>query len=351
MHVVVPHDVGDPAVPSGGNAYDRRIQAGLADAGRAVREVPVAGDWPRPGPTARAALGAALDGLPDGAVVLLDGLVACGVPEVVVPRADRLRLVVLVHLPLGEEAPELAPAEGAVLRAVDAVVATSPWTARRIAAVHGLDAARVHVAAPGVDPAPPARGSGGTHLLSVGSITPTKGHDVLVDALATVEGRWTCDLVGPLRRDPAHVARLRAAISTSGLEARIRLIGPLTGADLDAAFDAADLLVLPSRVEAYGMVVTEALARGIPVVASAVGGVPEVLTAEVPGGPGLLVPPAVPAALAGALRRWLGEPDLRAALRRAAAARRGTLPGWEVTTRCLDTALSPAPRTLDGTPA
>ncbi|MDN5750130.1 MAG: glycosyltransferase family 4 protein [Pseudonocardia sp.] len=352
VHVVVPGDVDDPAVPSGGNAYDRSVCRGLADAGWAVELTPVLGAWPRPGAGARAALAATLAGRPDGALVLLDGLVACGVPDVVVPQAARLALVVLVHLPLGDEAgaADLTVGEGAVLHAAGAVVATSPWTARRLVEVHGLAADRVHVAAPGVDPAPPARGTDGAGgLLCVGSITPTKGQDLLVDALAAVgDLPWTCRLVGPVRRDPAHVARVRAAITAHGLGDRVRVTGPLTGAPLAAAFDAADLLVLPSRAEAYGMVVTEALARGVPVLAAAVGGVPETLgvteilddSATLGDGPGILVPPADVDALAAALRRWLRHPEQREQLRRAAGARRCTLDGWEVTTRCLVTVLN-----------
>jgi glycosyltransferase involved in cell wall biosynthesis len=331
VYVVVPADIDDPAVPSGGNSYDRRVCRELVAAGRTVHEIAVAGEWPRPGPAARASLAAELAAVPDGAAVVLDGLVACGVPDVVVPQADRLALVVLVHLPLGEENASLAAAEREVLHAVDAVVATSPWTARRLIAAHGLDAADVHVATPGVDPAPLARGSDGSRLLCVGSISPTKGQDLLVEALAAVgDEEWTCDLVGAVRRDPAHVDLVRGAITRCGLDARVRITGPLVGDALEAVFAAADLLVLPSRVEAYGMVVTEALARGIPVLAAAAGGVPETV-----GDSGLLVPPGDAAALAAALRRWFGEPDMRDGLRRAAALRRPELDGWEVTARCL----------------
>lgn len=323
VHLVVPADVDDPAVPSGGNAYDRRVRLGLAEMGWAVRQVAVDGAWPRPSSSARAALGDVLAGLPDGAVVLLDGLVACGVPDVVVPHASRLTLVVLVHLSLAEEAPDLAAAELEVLTAASAVVATSPWTARRL----GLD--HVRVATPGVDPAPVASGTNGAgRLLCVGSITPTKGQDLLISALAAVADLpWTCDLVGPVRRDPAHVSLVRVAIARHRLDDRIRITGPLVGPPLQAVFDAADVLILPSRVEAYGMVLTEALARAVPVLATDVGGVRETV-----GDAGLVV---APADLADALRRWLSTPDLRARLRSAAAARRPTLDGWEVTTRCL----------------
>ncbi|MGH9288695.1 MAG: glycosyltransferase family 4 protein [Acidimicrobiales bacterium] len=345
VHVIVPADIDDVAVPSGGNAYDRRVCRGLPATGWSVHELPVAGAWPRPDTAARASLARTLSTVPDGAVALIDGLVACGVPDVVVPQARRLKLVVLVHLPLGEEvgpapgpAAELAALERETLHAASAVVATSPWAARRLVVKHGLAADRVHVATPGADPAPPAPGTdGATRLLCLGSVTPTKGQDLLVEALAAVADLpWSCDLVGPLRRDPVHVAAVRCAIERHGLGQRVRLTGPRTGAQLATAFAAADLLVLPSRVECYGMVVTEALARGIPVLAAAVGGVPETLGHDPDGRvPGIVVPPANLTALAAALRRWFGEPALRDGLRRSARERRSALDGWEVTSRCL----------------
>ncbi|MGQ0574608.1 MAG: glycosyltransferase family 4 protein [Pseudonocardia sp.] len=338
VHVVLPGDVDDPARPSGGNVYDRRVCRGLAAAGRAVREHAVAGPWPRPGAGARRELAAVLAAVPAGETVVLDGLVACGVPDVVGPHAARLRLAVLVHLPLGDEAgldpasaADLAAREGYTLRAAATVVATSAWAARRIAALHGRAA---HVVAPGVDPAPVAPAeAGGTRLLCVGSITPTKGQDLLVEALARVADRdWTCRFVGPLTRDRAHAAAVAALVRAHQLDDRVELTGPLTGADLDAAYARADLLVLPSRRETYGMVATEALARGVPVLAAAVGGVPETLGEAVV--PGLLVAPE-PGALAAALRRWLDDGELRRAARAAAARRRPGLPGWDRTARRL----------------
>ncbi|MGY1622126.1 glycosyltransferase family 4 protein [Geodermatophilus sp. SYSU D00965] len=343
--VVVPGDVDDGEVPSGGNVYDRRACRGLAAAGWSVDERAVPGTWPRPDAAARAALAGVLAALPDGAPVLVDGLVGCGVPDVVVPQARRLALAVLVHLPLGDEvgqsagsAAELAGLERRTLRAAAAVVTPSRWTAQRLVEQHGLDAGRVCVAPPGVDPAPPAPGTdGGGRLLCVGAITPTKGQDLLVEALAaTADLPWTCELVGSLRRDPAHVAAVRRAVDRAGLDRRVRLAGPRTGADLAAAYAGADLLVLPSRAESYGMVVTEALARGVPVLAAAAGGVPESLGRDPDGRvPGLLVPPADVAALAAGVRRWLREPGLREELRSAAGARRAGLDGWEATVGCL----------------
>ncbi|KAB2352579.1 glycosyltransferase [Actinomadura rudentiformis] len=338
-YVVLPGDIDDTSAPSGGNVYDRRLCEHLATAG----EIPVPGAWPRPDEAAKTDLTRALSALPDGTVVLLDGLVACGIPDIVVPHARRLRLAILVHLPLAEEtglpaevAAELNALERETLHAVDAVVATSFWAARHLVDHHGLPAERVHVVPPGVDPAAPAEGTeGGTRLLCVGSLTPRKGHDVLVEALAAVAHlRWSCVFAGPSSRSQGHAEDLRRSIEDHDLADRIELAGPRTGESLDAAYADADLLILPSRAETYGMVVTEALARGIPVVATAVGGVPEALGNAPDGGtPGILVPPDDVTALAGAVRQWLRDGELRRRLRSAAQERRRTLAGWEETAR------------------
>jgi glycosyltransferase involved in cell wall biosynthesis len=341
IHVVLPNDIDDPATPSGGNTYDRRICRGLAASGWSVYEHAVHGAWPRPGATERAELARVLHAVPDNALVLLDGLVASAVPDVLVPQAGRLRLVVLVHMPLGDDI------EGEALAAASAVVTTSAWTRQRLLDLYALPADRVHAAPPGVDPAGPAPGSDeGTQLLCVAAVAPHKGHDLLTEALAkAAELPWSCLCVGPLTGDPDFVDRLRQRIEAYGLAARLRLVGPRTGDQLHVAYAAADLLVLPSRGETYGMVVTEALARGIPVLATAANGLPEALGRAPDGSlPGLLVEPDDPAALANALRRWLCDADLRQQLRRSARSRRIMLSGWEVTTGLIS-------KVLDGVPA
>jgi glycosyltransferase involved in cell wall biosynthesis len=348
VHVVLPGDIDDPATPSGGNTYDRRVCAGLAARGWTVREYPVPGGWPRPDAADRAGLARVLAALPDAAPVLVDGLIASAVPDVLRPQADRLRLVVLVHMPLDDEA------ERAALACARAVIVTSAWTRRRLLDRYALPADLVRVALPGVDPAALAPGSAsgprsgqdpgaapGGGLLCVAALTRNKGHDLLVEALAkAADLTWTCACVGSLDRDPAFADRIRRRVAGHGLAGRVRLAGPRTGADLDAAYAAADLLVLATRAETYGMVVIEALARGIPVLATAVGGVPEALGRAPDGSrPGLLVEPADPAAFAGALRRWLSEPDLRRGLRRSARLRRDTLTGWAATSDVVSTTL------------
>jgi hypothetical protein len=322
LHVVLPNDIDDPAHPSGGNHYDRQICDGLTALGWVVHEHAVRGSWPRPAAVQRANLAAVLTDLPEGAVVLIDGLVASAVPELLAPQGGRLRLVVLVHAPLGHAA------EDAALGAAQAIVVTSEWTRCQLRARGAVPADRIHVARPGATVAPLATGSAaGTGLLCVAAVTPLKGHDRLVSALAAVADlEWRCVCVGSLARDPGFVGRVRQRVVDCGLAGRVNFVGARTGADLAAEYAAADLLVLASRAETYGMVVTEAVARGVPVVATAVGGVAEALGQATDGSrPGMLV---APAGLAHALRRWLTDAELRARLRQSARNRRGTLPGW-----------------------
>jgi glycosyltransferase involved in cell wall biosynthesis len=352
VHVVVPDGIDDPGRPSGGNAYDRHVCRGLASIGWSVHEHAVPGFWWKPNSASFAALGSAVQELPDDALVLIDGLIASTAPDVLVPQAQRLRLVVLVHMPLGHrptggDTDQARTQEAAVLSAAAAVITTSAWTRRRLLDLYALPADRVHVAEPAAERAELAVGSAaGGALLCVAAVTPIKGHDLLLDALATIADlSWACVCVGSLDREPEFAEDVRRRSLDSGLGDRVRFTGPRTGDELDRCYAAADLVVLASRTEAYGMVVIEALARGLPVVAADVGGVGEALGHDAGGlRPGLLVPPGDPAALGAALRAWLGDADLRERLRRAARERREALPGWSATTSAVADVLSVAAR-------
>jgi glycosyltransferase involved in cell wall biosynthesis len=358
LWAVLPGGIDAPAVPSGGNRYDRIVLTLLAGrrsaptpadpaaAGqgpnflemgtgvppRDVHEIAVNGNWPTPAPAARVALARALAEIPDKSDVLLDGLVACGVPELLEPHHRRLKLRILVHLPLGDET-GLDPATAAGLRAREraalhlatTVIATSKAAATHISEMHDLFG--VEVAEPGVDPATPAvPDRSGRRLLCVASVIPRKGQDLLVHVLENdlADLDWDCTFVGALIRPVPYTS------------ANLHFVGPRTGKALADAYGMADLFVLPSRAETYGMVVTEALARALPVIATRAGGVPEALGTTMPG---LLVPPDDPAALAAALRRWLTEPALRERLRATARERRETLPTWTATARRLSEVL------------
>ena len=351
LHVILPGDIDDATKPSGGNIYDRRVCDGLASIGWDVREHAVAGHWPWASVADRVALSDVLARIPDGALVLLDGLVASAAPEVAIPEAERLRLVVLLHMPLGEASLQGRPRERAVLATVSDVVVTSHWTQAWVLDHYGLADDRVHVAAPGSDPRDLAPGTtSGGELLCVGAVTSGKGYDVLVDALALASDLpWLCTCLGSLDLEPGFVDQLRHRAAEHGISRRMSLLGPRTGADLDAAYQRADLLVLASRAETYGMVVTEALARGIPVVASGVGGVPEALGRGPDGTrPGLLVPPGDATALGAALRSWLEDAGLRRSLRMVARERRQALTGWDDTAARISRVLTGAMACVPG---
>jgi glycosyltransferase involved in cell wall biosynthesis len=352
VHVVVPEGFDHPGKPTGGNIYDRRVCAGLAEAGWDVRVTTVAAAWPGSCSGARADLARIVSAIPGGESVLIDGLIASPAAAQLLPHTDRLRMTVLLHMPLatalGAQHDATAQrSERIVLRAATGVVVTSEWTRQQVLTRYAIPAHRVHLARPGVDRRRPdqadaqARPAGG-RLICVGVLARHKGQDVLIEALADLADLdWHCVLAGPLDRDPNFVEQLRARIAYLGYGHRVQLTGVLTGSALSHAYTTADLLVAPSRSETYGMTVTEALAHGLPVIAAAVGGLPEALGFTADGTrPGQLVPPDDPAALAGALGDWLGDERHRHRLRAAARQRRSTLRGWEQTTQEVANALT-----------
>jgi glycosyltransferase involved in cell wall biosynthesis len=349
LHFVVPAAIDDPARPSGGNAYDRRLVTELSGLGWTVHEHLLSGSGPDVGTADVDALADVLESAHDGPV-LVDGLVASAAPRVLSAYADRRRLVVLAHLPFGVAAPEQRDDEGAMLRHVAGVVATSEWTRSWLVEHEQVPADAIRVARPGADLADLAPGtpSGGA-LVCVGAVTPGKGQDLLLDALAGVADLcWTCTCLGSLEVDAAFAAEIGAR--AAALDGRVVLAGPVDPIAVDAAYRSADALVLPSRLETYGMVVSEALARGLPVIASAVGGVPDVLgrgAGDVV--PGLLVPPDDVPALSAALRAWLTDPTLRARARTAARARRLQLPTWADAAREVAAAVRAAGNSQPGT--
>jgi glycosyltransferase involved in cell wall biosynthesis len=335
-YVVVPDGIDDPARASGGNTYDRLLCRALGAQGWTAHERDVAGFWGRPDAGSFGALEETLRRIPDDAVVLLDGLIASTAPEVLVSHAGRLRLIVLVHMPLGDRPSDdgARRREGAALTAVTAIVTTSAWTRRRLVELYALPTHKMYIAEPGAPVAAPSGATeAGDSLLCVGAVSFEKGHDLLLGALASIAALpWSCTCAGSLDLDPTFVEDLRRRTLDAGLGERVSFPGPLTGPELDRRYASADLLVVASRAETYGMVVTEALARGLPVVAAAVGGVAEAL-GETAGGtrPGMLVAPEDPAALAAALSAWLTDPRLRLRLRGAAVDRRESLPRWSTT--------------------
>lgn len=350
---------------SGGNVYNAALADGLEQLGAEVTIQPVGGDWPVASKEARRRLAGLLTagtagttaGPPAagraGTVTVIDGLVASGAPEAMEAAAAGGHAPwVLMHMPLDEH-PDL---EARSLRAAAGVICTSGSAAAEITRRHGL--AGVRAALPGTERARLAHGSEPPHLLAVAALLPNKDQLTLLGALARLQDlEWTAALVGSATADPDYARQVTAAVDRHGLGGRVHLPGELTGEALEQQWQAADLSLLVSRVEAFGMAVTESVAHGVPVIVRAGTGAVEALGlgAEPAPGPGGGREPALPGAaveldsdagtepagyaegnpepLTALLRSWLTDSGLRAEWRRRALAGRDLLPGWDATAR------------------
>ena len=324
---------GSLETPTGGYRYDRQVVAGLRAAGHGVTVLTLGESYPQPdAPTLQASY-RALSRL--SGPVVIDGLALGALPEIARHLPVHAPLIALVHHPLALEsgldralAEKLRESERQALAAARHVIVTSPPTGDILAADYGVPHERISVALPGVAEAPLAKGSSGgqtVQLLSVGSVIARKGHDLLIEALAPLADLpWHLTIVGDATRDDAAVLALCNVIVKSGLQGRVTLTGALSEEDLARRYDGADVFVLASRYEGYGMVFSEALAHGLPVVATAVGEAATLL----PPTAGKLVAPGDTKDLSEALRGFIMEGDRRAAARQAAKVARDKLPRW-----------------------
>jgi glycosyltransferase involved in cell wall biosynthesis len=320
---------------TGGSIYDLRMAESLRVRGWPVAVRELDDSFPCPTPAALEDAGRVLAAIPDRTTVLIDGL-ALGVMSTQVEReAARLRIVALVHLLLADEigldaetAARFQASERRALAATALAIATGRTTATSLAS-YGVGRDRIVVVEPGTDRAPLARGSRHSvlHLLTVATLSPGKGHEILFRALAAIPNReWRLTCVGSVRRHPRTVDRLRDVLRTEGLEDRVSLVGELDGAALAACYDSADVFVLATLHETFGMAAAEALARGLPVVSTTTGAIPELVGNDA----GLLVPPGDVTLLADALSAVVDDGHLRERLAAGARLVRERLPTWAV---------------------
>lgn len=344
---------------SGGNVYNAHLVAGLQALGAAVDVISVDGSWPDASADERRRLGTLLgawesDKAPGNAVVIVDGLVAVGAPDELEFAAKAGRETwVLVHMPVPESSGSAAlEREVRALRAATGVVCSSA-SAASVLTTRGLRQAQVVL--PGVDLAPQADGSTPPHLAVVAALLPNKDQVLTVEALARLKDlEWTASFVGSDQADPDYAREVQAAITANGLQERVRLEGELTGRDLEAEWERTDLTLLVSRIEAFGMAVTESLAHGIPVlVREGTGAVEALGIAGIkaddggPRLPGAALPLPVgasesPGRLAEVLRRWLTDEQTRESWRAAALKARPRLPDWSSTAQGMLALLSGA---------
>jgi glycosyltransferase involved in cell wall biosynthesis len=328
---------GDIDAPTGGYGYDRRLLREWREAGISARHLALPGSFPFPTEADLAATERLLAAIAPDDVVLVDGLAYGAFTEALAARFA-YRLVALVHHPLALEtghSPEVAESlrlsEAQALRHARAVVTSSPATKLTLEAEYQVPAGKIAVAIPGTDPAPRARGSGRDetlHVLAVGSLIPRKGYGTLIAALAMIADRpWTLTIAGTPDHAPATAAELRQGIARAGLADRIVLTGGIGVDRLAQLYDEADLFVMSSLYEGYGMVLTEALARGLPIVTTLSGAGAEALSDAA----ALKVPPGDAAELAKALAKLIDAPAERRRRADAAWAAAGALTRWHET--------------------
>lgn len=340
LELVVP---GNIETPTGGYIYDREILAGLGALGWRTAVHALDASFPKPTPAALRAARATFAALPARSLVVIDGLALPGLDRLLADEAARLDVVALVHHPVAletglapDEARLFAAAERRALGFVQRVITTSQWTARTLAA-DGVPVAQLRVVEPGVDrrrtrgSTDPQRTTVSTHdretinLLCVATLTPRKGHALLFEALGELRDRpWHLSCAGSLLRDVPTVTALQHQIDRLSLRKRISLLGDVDHEALERYYSRADLFVLPSYLEGYGMALAEAVAHGVPVVSTTAGAIPE----TVPASASVLVPPGDARALTKALASVLDDPARRAALAANARAARAALPTW-----------------------
>jgi glycosyltransferase involved in cell wall biosynthesis len=323
---------GDLATLTGGYGYDRKIIQYLPAFDVEPDHRILASRFPFPTVDDLNDAVAAIARDPNGAPVMVDGL-AFGAMPVDVVRAIGAPIIALVHHPVGleqglarQDAERLIGTERAALGLAAHVIVTSAATAATLANDFGVAPEKITVAEPGVARQPRflRAATGEPLLLAVGAIMPRKGYDILVEALAGLRDLdWRLRIVGSLDRHPTTVAALREQIAAAGLAERIDLSGAEDA--LDPIYRAADVFVLASHYEGYGMALTEAMAHGLPIVTTAVGAAAD----AAPPGAALTVPPNDPRAMRDALREIIGDVALRARLSEAAWRAAQALPTWE----------------------
>lgn len=326
--------------PTGGYAYDKRIVAELRMRGCEVHVLDLGEGFPLPNVETRKSACTVLAQIEPGRTVIVDGLALGVLPE----AAERLRrthrVIALVHHPLALESglahgqvAALQASERAALADVHQVIVTSDATARLLQRDYAVARDRISVARPGFDRAMPRRRpptacapGAPVQVLSVGALVPRKGYDLLLQALGELtELAWHLTIVGDATRDRGTAERLAAQAVSLGLATRVTFAGAAAPAEMAQYYATADVFVLPSRFEGYGMAFAEAVGHGLPVIGTAVSAVPE----TVPPDAGILVPPDNVRELAAALRRMLSDAPARLAYADGARRAAARLPTWK----------------------
>lgn len=326
---------GDLSTVTGGYIYDRHIVEGLQAKGWQVQVLGLGEGFPYPDTQTRQKAYKSLLSLEVGVPLVIDGLAFGVLPEVAAQLHQRHPLIALVHHPLAfetglsaEQSTHFKETERRALAYATRVVVTSPATLKDVVDYFSVSPDAIASILPGTDrvtriPKPTVQGP--LQLLSVGSVVKRKGFDVLLAALAELTDlSWQLTIAGDLTRDDQAVAQLHLDLKRFDLLQRVRVLGAVEAAQLQVLYAHADVFVLASRFEGYGMAYAEALAHGLPIIGTTAGAIPD----TVPETAGLLVEPGDVATLREALRQIMQDQGLRQTLEQGALLAAAQQPSW-----------------------
>ena len=332
---------GDLSAPTGGYAYDRQIIHGLKRLGWELELISLGDGYPFPTVAQVERARKALLGRTKGVPIAIDGLALGALPELAAELAEHHPIIAIIHHPLAfefglSEAQKraLQRSETEALRHVSQIVANSSTTARDLTQFYGVSPDTIGVVMPGTERThrlkPKVESVGKTrnsvHLLSVGSIIPRKGFDCLMEALHSISDLpWSLSIAGDTSRNRAAYEQLLVDIDRFHFAERVRVLGAISDAELELLYDGADVFVLASHFEGYGMVYAEAMAHGLPIVATSCGAISDTVPPEA----GVLVAPGDIAALGNALKDLILDAPCRARLSRGAFEASARLPTWD----------------------
>ena len=326
---------GDLITATGGYIYDRHIIEGLQAKGWSVQVLGLGEGFPYPDVQTRQKACESLLSLEAAVPLVIDGLAFGVLPEVAAQLRERHPLIALVHHPLAfetglsaEQSTHFMDTERRALVHATLVVVTSPATLKDVVEQFAVASHAITSILPGTDRVSRVArltAQGPLQLLSVGSVVKRKGFDVLLPALAKLTDlSWQLTIAGDLTRDAQAVAQLHVDLERFDLLKRVRVLGAVDSAQLQLLYSQADVFVLASRFEGYGMAYAEALAQGLPVIGTTAGAIPD----TVPASAGLLAKPGDVDSLLQALRKIMQDHALRQSLAQGALLAAAQQPSW-----------------------
>ena len=326
---------GDINLPTGGYRYDTEIINAWKTFGIDVELISLEGNYPFPSQQDKANELDAIKGFPEADIAVVDGLLGGASLEFMSALSKMMPVTALIHHPLclengldEETAQALKASEQEGLEFVSQIITTSPATTKTVADLFGFDSNKIYTVLPGVKRTQVSQGSKSktVHLLCVGSVIERKGHKTLLKALGQLEELdWRLDCYGSTKFDEELFDELQDITNKEALSKKVTFHGAVSDETLEAAYAKSDVFVLPSLFEGYGMVYAEAIVRGLPVIATTAGAIPD----TVPKTCGILVEPENITMLSQALEQIICDKDLRNNYKQGALNAAADFPTWQ----------------------